>query len=192
MTPRSTCARPWAVLLLLALVLLPVYVELTGSRFLLTLFTRIVILALARGQPESDPWLWRHDELRPRRLSRHRRLCRRHSGAFEGVTTGFVQWPVALVVSALFALGDRRAQPAHTRRLFHHDHFGVSRRWLTTSSPGLARYGGDDGLTIQKRSQFIAPINLLEQGAVLLHLSGAAVRCDLSGRGGSSTRASAW
>jgi branched-chain amino acid transport system permease protein len=25
---------------------------------------------------------------------------------------------------------------------------------------GLARYGGDDGLTIQKRSQFIAPINL--------------------------------
>src|SRR5262245_33472294 len=33
--------------LLLALVLLPVYVELTGSRFLLTLFTRIVILALA-------------------------------------------------------------------------------------------------------------------------------------------------
>jgi branched-chain amino acid transport system permease protein len=25
---------------------------------------------------------------------------------------------------------------------------------------GLARYGGDDGLTIQKRSQFVAPINL--------------------------------
>ncbi|MGA7209682.1 MAG: branched-chain amino acid ABC transporter permease, partial [Pseudolabrys sp.] len=35
------------LLLLLALVLLPVYVELTGSRFLLTLFTRIAILALA-------------------------------------------------------------------------------------------------------------------------------------------------
>ena len=35
------------VLLLIALVLLPVYVELTGSRFLLTLFTRIIILALA-------------------------------------------------------------------------------------------------------------------------------------------------
>ena len=35
------------VTLLLALVLLPVYVELTGSRFLLTLFTRIVILAMA-------------------------------------------------------------------------------------------------------------------------------------------------
>ena len=35
------------VTLLLALVLLPVYVELTGSRFLLKLFTRIVILAMA-------------------------------------------------------------------------------------------------------------------------------------------------
>ena len=35
------------ILLLLALVLLPAYVEFTGSRFLLTLFTRIVILALA-------------------------------------------------------------------------------------------------------------------------------------------------
>ena len=30
----------------------------------------------------------------------------------------------------------------------------------SSSSFGLARYGGDDGLTIQKRSQFIAPINL--------------------------------
>ena len=62
--------------------LLPVYVDmLTGDRFLLTLFTRIVILALARGQPQSDPRLRRHDELRPRRLSRHRRLCGRHAGA---------------------------------------------------------------------------------------------------------------
>ena len=33
------------------------------------------------GQPQSDPRLWRHDELRPCRLSRHRRLCRRHPGA---------------------------------------------------------------------------------------------------------------
>jgi len=28
---------------------------------------------------------------------------------------------------------------------------------------GLARYGGDDGLTIQKRSQFFAPINLTDK-----------------------------
>ena len=35
-----------AIVLLLMLVLLPLYVEVTGSRFLLTLFTRIVILAI--------------------------------------------------------------------------------------------------------------------------------------------------
>src|SRR5450759_4144475 len=37
------------VALLAALLLLPVYVELGGNRFLLTLFTRIIILALAAG-----------------------------------------------------------------------------------------------------------------------------------------------
>ena len=31
------------------------------------------------GQPQPHHGLWRHDELRPRRLSRHRRLCGRHS-----------------------------------------------------------------------------------------------------------------
>ena len=30
-------------------------------------------------EPQSDHGLWRHGELRPRRLSRHRRLCGRHS-----------------------------------------------------------------------------------------------------------------
>ena len=67
------------ILLLLALVLLPVYVELAGNRFLLTLFTRIVILALAAVEPQPDPRLWRDDEFRSRRLSRHRRLFRRNS-----------------------------------------------------------------------------------------------------------------
>ena len=45
--------------------------------------------------------------------------------AHEGVPSGFVQWPLALVVSALFRARHRRAQPAHPRRLFHHDHAGV-------------------------------------------------------------------
>jgi len=35
-----------AVILLATLMLLPLYAELSGNRFLLTLFTRIVILAL--------------------------------------------------------------------------------------------------------------------------------------------------
>ena len=35
---------------------------------------------------------------------------------------------------------------------------------------GLARYGGDDGLTIYKRSQFVGAARSVEQGAVLLPL----------------------
>ena len=39
---------------------------------------RILIFAHRRRQPRPDPRLWRHGQLRPRRLLRHRRLCRRH------------------------------------------------------------------------------------------------------------------
>ena len=70
-----------AAALLAALVLLPLYVQLTDDQFTLTLFTRIVILAMAAVSLNLHPRLWRHGELRPRRLSRHRRLCRRHAGA---------------------------------------------------------------------------------------------------------------
>jgi hypothetical protein len=59
-----------------ALVLLPLYSSLSGNIFILTLFTRIIIFALAAGQPQPHHGLWRHDELWPCRLSRHRRLCR--------------------------------------------------------------------------------------------------------------------
>ena len=34
-----------------------------------------------RHQPQHDPGLWRHGELRPCRVLRHRRLCRRHPAA---------------------------------------------------------------------------------------------------------------
>ena len=49
MTGWLTARNIAIVALLAALVLLPVYVALGGSHFLLTLFTRIIILALAAG-----------------------------------------------------------------------------------------------------------------------------------------------
>jgi hypothetical protein len=58
------------VLTIAGLLLLPLYSAISGNIFVLTLFTRIVIFGL-----------WRHDELRSRRLSRYRRLCGRHIGA---------------------------------------------------------------------------------------------------------------
>ena len=42
--------------------------------------------------------------------------------AFEGIGSGFIQWPVALAASALFALVIGALSLAHPRRLFHHDH----------------------------------------------------------------------
>jgi len=42
--------------------------------------------------------------------------------AFEGIGSGFIQWPVALAVSALFALVIGALSLRTPRRLFHHDH----------------------------------------------------------------------
>ena len=72
-------------------------------------------------QPQSHPRLWRHGELRPRRLSRHRRLCHRHPGAGR---RRLRLRPVAGRDRRLRAVRARRrrAEPAHPRALFHHDH----------------------------------------------------------------------
>jgi branched-chain amino acid transport system permease protein len=79
--------------------------------------------------------------------------------AFEGITTGFVQWPVALLVSAFFALVIG-ALSLRTRGVYFIMITLAFAQMAYYIVAGLARYGGDDGLTIEKRSQFIAPINL--------------------------------
>ena len=49
---------------------------------------------------------------------------------------------------------------------------------------GLSRYGGDDGLTIYKRSQFVAPINLTNKVQFYYVCLAAAVGVDLFWSGG--------
>ena len=146
------------LLLLLALVLLPVYVELTGSRFLLTLFTRIEILALAAV---SLNLILGYGGMMSFGHAAYLGIGGYAVGilAFEGVTTGFVQWPVALLVSAFFALVIG-ALSLRTRGVYFIMITLAFAQMAYYIVAGLARYGGDDGLTIQKRSQFIAPINL--------------------------------
>jgi len=70
-----------------------------------------------------------------------------------------VQLPVALLVSALFALVIG-ALSLRTRGVYFIMITLAFAQMTYYIVAGLARYGGDDGLTIQKRSQFIAPINL--------------------------------
>ena len=57
---------------------------------------------------------------------------------------------------------------------------------------GLDRYGGDDGLTIYKRSQFAGLIDLSNKTIVLLSLLRAAAGGRLSGLAAGAIRASAW
>ena len=141
-------------------VLLPLYSELSGNIFILTLFTRIIIFALAARQPQSHHGLWRHDELWPCRLSAASAVMRWASSRLRASASGFIQWPVALVASALLALVIGALEPRrHPRR--HIIMITLAFREIAYYvASGLSRYGGDDGLTIYKRSTFGGLIDL--------------------------------
>jgi branched-chain amino acid transport system permease protein len=147
-----------AVLLLAALALLPLYVELTGSRFLLTLFTRIIILALAAV---SLNLILGYGGMMSFGHAVYLGIGGYAVGilAHEGIYSGFIQWPVALAASALFALVIG-ALSLRTRGVYFIMITLAFAQMAYYVVAGLARYGGDDGLTIYKRSQFVEPLNL--------------------------------
>jgi branched-chain amino acid transport system permease protein len=144
--------------LVLGLLLLPVYVQLTGDRFLLTLFSRIVILALAAS---SLNLILGYGGMMSFGHAAYLGIGGYAVGmlAHEGVLSGFVQWPVALASSALFAfiIGALSLRTRGVYFIMITLAFAQMAYYLIS---GFARYGGDDGLTIYKRSQFVAPIDL--------------------------------
>jgi branched-chain amino acid transport system permease protein len=146
------------VALLLALLLLPVYVELGGSRFLLTLFTRILILAMAAV---SLNLILGYGGMMSFGHAAYLGIGGYAVGmlAHEGIFSGFIQWPVALLASALFAVVIG-ALSLRTRGVYFIMITLAFAQMAYYIVAGLARYGGDDGLTIYKRSQFVSPINL--------------------------------
>jgi branched-chain amino acid transport system permease protein len=79
--------------------------------------------------------------------------------AAEGIGSGFVQWPVALLSSALFAVVIG-ALSLRTRGVYFIMITLAFAQMAYYVASGLARYGGDDGLTIYKRSDFGGLINL--------------------------------
>ena len=146
------------VVLLAALAFLPVYVELGGSRFLLTLFTRIIILAMAAV---SLNLILGFGGMMSFGHAVYLGIGGYAVGmlAHEGIYSGFVQWLVALAASALFALVIG-ALSLRTRGVYFIMITLAFAQMAYYIVAGLARYGGDDGLTIYKRSQFFEPINL--------------------------------
>jgi branched-chain amino acid transport system permease protein len=147
-----------AAALIAALVTIPLYCNLTGNFFLLSLFTRIVILALAAV---SLNLIMGFGGMVSFGHAAYIGIGGYAVGilAHEGVTSGLVQWPLALVVSALFALLIG-ALSLRTRGVYFIMITLAFAQMIYYVGVGLSRYGGDDGLTIYRRSQFGSFVNL--------------------------------
>jgi len=148
LTPRNAAFIALVALLLL----LPLYAHAIGNFFLLSLFTRIVILAMAAV---SLNLIMGFGGMVSFGHAAYIGIGGYVVGilAYEGVPWGFVQWPLALIVSALFALVIG-ALCLRTRGVYFIMITLAFAQMIYYVAVALNRYGGDDGLTIYRRSQF--------------------------------------
>jgi branched-chain amino acid transport system permease protein len=153
-TPRNA-----AVAAVIAfLMLLPIYAHMVGNLFLMSLFTRIIILAMAAV---SLNLIMGFGGMVSFGHAAYIGIGGYVVGilAYEGIPTGFVQWPMALILSALFALGIG-ALCLRTRGVYFIMITLAFAQMVYYIAVALDRYGGDDGLTIYSRSQFAGLANL--------------------------------
>jgi branched-chain amino acid transport system permease protein len=153
-TPRV--ALNAAVVVGLALV--PAYAGLAGDPFLLTLFTRVIILALAAL---SLNLIMGFGGMVSFGHAAYLGIGGYAVGilAKEGIGSGFVQWPVAVAASALYALAVG-ALSLRTRGVYFIMITLAFAQMIYYVAIGLDRYGGEDGLTIYTPSQFDGLIDL--------------------------------
>ena len=158
MSARLEPRRAMIVVLLAILALIPLYAELTGDPFAITLFTRVLILAMAAV---SLNLIMGYGGMVSFGHAAYLGLGGYAVGilAKEGVGSGFVQWPVAIAVSALFALVVGSLS-LRTRGVYFIMITLAFAQMVYYVAIGLDRYGGDDGLTIYRRSQFGGGIDL--------------------------------
>jgi branched-chain amino acid transport system permease protein len=155
----SINARTAVIALTIAgLLLLPLYSAISGNIFVLTLFTRIVIFALAAA---SLNLIMGYGGMMSFGHATYLGVGGYAVGilAHEGIGSGFIQWPVALAASALFALVIG-ALSLRTRGVYFIMITLAFAQMAYYVASGLSRYGGDDGLTVYKRSDFGGLINL--------------------------------
>jgi branched-chain amino acid transport system permease protein len=145
-------------LLLAFLALVPIYAAASGNAFAVTLFTRIIILAIAAS---SLNLILGYGGMVSFGHAAYLGVGAYAVGilAHEGFFSGFLQWPVALATSALIAL-IIGALSLRTRGVYFIMITLAFAQMLYYVVVGLDRYGGDDGMTIYRRSQFAEPINL--------------------------------
>ena len=153
----------FVVALVVMLALVPVYAALIGNYFLMSLFTRIVILAMAAV---SLNLIMGFGGMVSFGHAAYLGIGGYAIGilAKEGINSGFLQWPLALAMSALFALAVG-ALSLRTRGVYFIMITLAFAQMVYYVAIGLDRYGGDDGMTIYKRSQFGGLIDLSNKTA---------------------------
>src|SRR3974390_2851860 len=145
-----------AVIAVLAAV--PAYAALTGNTFALTLFTRVVMLAIAAL---SLNLIVGFGGMVSFAHAAYLGIGGYAVGilAKEGIGSGFVQWPIAIGAAALYALVVG-ALSLRTRGGYFIMITLAFAQMIYYVAIGLDRYGGDDGLTIYHRSGFGGLIDL--------------------------------
>jgi branched-chain amino acid transport system permease protein len=158
MTASINARTAITVLTIAGLLLLPLYSSISGNIFVLTLFTRIVIFALAAA---SLNLIMGYGGMMSFGHAAYLGIGGYAVGilAHEGIGSGFIQWPMALAASALFALVIG-ALSLRTRGVYFIMITLAFAQMAYYVASGLSRYGGDDGLTVYKRSDFGGLINL--------------------------------
>jgi branched-chain amino acid transport system permease protein len=156
--PLLSARNTTAAALLAVLALLPLYSLLTGDVFALTLFTRILILATGAV---SLNLIMGYGGMVSFGHAAYLGIGGYAVGilAKEGIGSGLVQWPVAIAASALYALVVG-ALSLRTRGVYFIMITLAFAQMVYYVAIGLDRYGGDDGLTIYKRSDFGGLIDL--------------------------------
>ena len=178
-TPRNAVAAG----LLVILALLPVYASWTGDVFAMTLFTRIIIMAIAAV---SLDLIMGYGGMVSFGHAAYLGIGAYAVGILwkEGIVSGFVQWPAAIGFSALFAL-IVGALSLRTRGIYFIMITLAFAQMAYYAALGMDRYGGDDGMNIRQRSEFRRPDRSQQSHAVLLsvlrdpdrqHFSGLAHR----------------
>jgi branched-chain amino acid transport system permease protein len=149
---RPTALAAFIIVLVAILALIPLYARLTGDSFVLILFTRVLILALAAV---SLNLIIGYGGMVSFGHAAYLGIGGYAVGilAKEGIASGLVQWPVAIAASALFALVVG-ALSLRTRGVYFIMITLAFAQMIYFVAIGLDRYGGDDGLTIYQRSQF--------------------------------------
>jgi branched-chain amino acid transport system permease protein len=157
LTPRNAVI----VVLMFVLAAVPVYAAVTANTFLVTLFTRVIILGIAAT---SLNLILGYGGMVSFGHAVYLGIGGYAVGilAQEGATSGFLQWPVAILVSALFALLVG-ALSLRTRGVYFIMITLAFAQLVYYFGVGLDRYGADDGLTIRTRSQFAGLLNLSDR-----------------------------